>query len=134
MQNSRAVTDFLKLVLHLKKCHTFLKARIHIVACTYTRACMECACRCARARFFFLSVNPNISANPSSKTFPVLWWLEARKQVCILRLVSLCIRGSMTRFRGAGIRYHCFLPGDSFYFFYFFSYLSMHVCFIIISP
>ena len=30
-------------------------------------------------------------------------WLKARMQVCILRSVSLCIRGSRTHWRGAGI-------------------------------
>jgi hypothetical protein len=30
-------------------------------------------------------------------------WLKSRMQVCILRSVSLCIRGARTRFRGAGI-------------------------------
>ena len=30
-------------------------------------------------------------------------WLKARMQVCILRSVSLCIRGARTKFRGAGI-------------------------------
>jgi hypothetical protein len=30
-------------------------------------------------------------------------WLKARMQVCILRSVSLCIRGSRSKWRGAGI-------------------------------
>jgi len=30
-------------------------------------------------------------------------WLKARMQVCVLRSVSLCIRGSRTHWRGAGI-------------------------------
>ena len=30
-------------------------------------------------------------------------WLNARMHVCILRSVSLCIRGARTKFRGAGI-------------------------------
>ena len=32
-------------------------------------------------------------------------WLKARMQVCILRSVSLCIRGSRTQWRGAGIEH-----------------------------
>jgi len=32
-------------------------------------------------------------------------WLKARMQVCILRSVSLCIRGSRTQLRGAGIEH-----------------------------
>ena len=30
-------------------------------------------------------------------------WLRARLQICILRSVSLCIRGSRTKWRGAGV-------------------------------
>ena len=32
-------------------------------------------------------------------------WVKARMQVCILRSVSLCIRGSRTKWRGAGIEH-----------------------------
>ena len=32
-------------------------------------------------------------------------WVKARMQVCILMSVSLCIRGSQTKWRGAGIEH-----------------------------
>ena len=38
--------------------------------------------------------------SPYSKTFA---WVRARMQICILRSVSLCFRGSRTKFRDAGI-------------------------------
>ena len=39
-----------------------------------------------------------------SKNYSQIYgWLKARMQVCILRSVSLCLRGSRTQWRGAGI-------------------------------
>ena len=37
-------------------------------------------------------------------------WLKARLQICILRSVSLCIRGSRTKWRGAGIEHGAQIP------------------------
>ena len=39
-----------------------------------------------------------------------LGYLRARMQVCILRSVSLCLRGSRTKWRGAGIQDAASLP------------------------
>ena len=39
-----------------------------------------------------------------------LGYLRARMQVCILRSVSLCLRGSRTKWRGAGIQDVASLP------------------------
>ena len=37
-------------------------------------------------------------------------WLRARIQICILRSVSMCIRGSRTKWRGAGIEDRSGIP------------------------
>ena len=55
-------------------------------------------------------------------------WLKARMQVCILRSVSLCIRGSRTRFRGAGIEHGAQISLFSGWrFFLFFLIWLMHI-------
>ena len=42
----------------------------------------------------------------------VTGWLRARIQICILRSVSLCLRGSRTKWRGAGLEDSAAIPNN----------------------
>ena len=46
-----------------------------------------------------------LSSKWSQSYSQIYGWIKARMQVCILRSVSLCIRGSRTHWRGAGIEH-----------------------------
>ena len=52
---------------------------------------------------YFKRISTLLSSKWNQHYSQIHGWLKARMQVCILRSVSLCIRGSRTKFRGAGI-------------------------------
>ena len=55
------------------------------------------------AVFYLKRLAFHLSEKWNMHTSQVKGWVKARMQVCILRSVSLCIRGSRTKWRGAGV-------------------------------
>ena len=57
------------------------------------------------AEVYFKKMSALLSSKWGTPYSQIHVWVKARMQVCILRSVSLCIRGSRTKWRGAGIEH-----------------------------
>ena len=62
------------------------------------------------SELYFKRMAIHLSKKWESIYSQTLGYLRARMQVCILRSVSLCLRGSRTKWRGAGIQDAASLP------------------------
>jgi len=62
------------------------------------------------AMVYFKRISCLLSSKWKQPYSQVHSWLKARMQVCILRSVSLCIRGCRTKWRGAGIEHGAQIP------------------------
>jgi hypothetical protein len=66
------------------------------------------------AELYFKRLAVHLSKKWDSSYSQVLSYIRARMQICILRSVSLCLRGSRTKWRGAGVEDGAGLPQFNF--------------------
>ena len=68
----------------------------------------------SEAEVYFKRLATILSKKWKSSYSHALCYIRARMQICIMRSVSLCIRGSRTKWRGAGITDHAAIPLNLF--------------------